>query len=193
MTALDLDSIPALAAEEAPAGAERTEALSALGSLASRRTVLRGVALSGATMGAVALGWSPLSKAPVAAAETSPTGLTGWDAIDCKDGYPQGYAEERDNVGIYTNEPAACYGGYMIGSSLCDSTGWHKNTYERYSYAETRSFRPISTACGATTTKNAWKWTVNGVTYRCSDGAMSVYYYGYRYYTYLTICRARVS
>lgn len=187
---LQLSEIPDAVSEEPVR--ERTKALTELGSLAKRRTVLRAMALAGATIGATALGWSPLGRAGQARAETSPTGLTGWDALDCKDAYPNGYAEERDNVGVYTAEPGACFGGYYIGSTMCDSTGWHKAVSERISWSQTRSYRPISTACGATTTKNAWRWTVNGVTYRCSDGVMSVKYYGMTWYSYLTICRAKV-
>lgn len=186
---LDLTSIPD---SDATSGAgEKTSALSGLGSLAKRRTVLRGMALSGATVGAVALGWSPLGKASSASAETSPTGLTGWDANDCKDGYPNGYAESRDTEGAYTAEPAACYGGYIIGSTMCDSYGWHKTESKQLSWVQSVKRRPISTACGATTTKNAWRWTVNGTTYRCSDGVSTYYYWGLGY-SYLTICRAKV-
>lgn len=187
---LDLNSIPDL--DESTSGSgPKTSALSGLGSMARRRTVLRGIALSGATIGATALGWSPLSRISGASAETSPTGLTGWDATDCRDAYPNGYNEERDNVGVYTSQPGACFGGYRIGSTLCDSTGWHRSDTVRTSWSQTTSYRPISSACGATTTKNAWKWTVNGVTYRCSDGVMTVRYWGFPY-SYLTICRAKV-
>ncbi|MCA0435625.1 MAG: hypothetical protein LCH98_03920 [Actinobacteria bacterium] len=171
---------------------ERTQALTALGALAKRRTVLRGMALAGATIGATALGWSPLGRSDAASAETSPSGLLGWDANDCKDAYPNGYNEQPDNVGVYQSQPGACFGGYYMGSTMCDSTGWHRADSVRNSWIQTTSYRPISSACGATTTKNAWRWTVNGVTYRCSDGTMSIKYWGLTWYTYLTICRARV-
>lgn len=187
---IDLDSIPDR--DEAASGVPRTRALSDLGGLARRRTVLRGIALAGATVGATALGVSPFGRDRAAWAETSPSGLSGWDATDCRDAYPRGYSEQRDNVGTYMSAPAACYGGYRMGSTMCDSTGWHRADTERISSRETRSYRPISSACGATTTKNAWKWTVNGVTYRCSDGSMSIRRYGVTWYTYLTICRSIV-
>lgn len=183
---LDIDDIPGL--DDAPTGAAATRALSGLGSLARRRTVLRGIALAGATVGATALGFSPLGRASAARAETSPSGLSGWDALDCRDAYPNGYAERPDNTGDHVDAPAACFGGYRMGSTLCDSTGWHRSDTERISWSESRSYRPISSACGATATKNAWKWTVGGVTYRCSDGTMSIRRYGITWYTYLTIC-----
>ncbi len=192
---LDLTTIPDVDAGNEPGATgkklEPTEALTGLGALAKRRTVLRGVALAGASIGASALTWGQAGT-PTAHAETSPTGLTGWDRNDCRDAYPNGYNEMRDNTGIYTNEPGACFGGSYVGSTLCDSTGWHRADSQRISWSRTNSYRPISTACGATTTKNAWRWTVNGVTYRCSDGIMSVKYFGSTWYTYLTICRARV-
>ena len=65
--------------------------------------MLKGVALAGATIGATALGWSPLGGARAAFAETSPGGLQGWDAMDCKDAYPNGYNEQRDTAGAYVN------------------------------------------------------------------------------------------
>lgn len=190
---LNLDSIPyADDADARGGGRERTRALTDLGALAQRRTVLKGVALAGATIGATALGWSPVAGARRAFAESSPTGLIGWDANDCRDAYPNGYNEQRDTTGAYVNEPGACFGGNEMGSTLCDSTGWHRADTVRVNWSTTHAYRPISTACGATTTKNAWKWTVNGVTYRCSDGTKSARYYGWNWYTYLTICRARV-
>lgn len=187
---LDLDSIPdAESSDRRTAGP--TLALTQLGSLARRRTVLKGVALAGATIGATALGWAPLGSFQ-ARAETSPSGLNGWDALDCRDAYPNGYAEQRDTTGSYVNEPAACFGGSEMGSTLCDATGWHRADTVRQSWSTTLAYRPISTACGASTTKNAWRWTVDGVTYRCSDGTKSVRYFGVSWYTYLTICRSRV-
>lgn len=183
------DADPALRTDE-PRG--RTQALTQLGSLAQRRTVLKGVALAGATIGATALGWSPLGGSRAAFAETSPGGLQGWDAMDCKDAYPNGYNEQRDTTGAFVNEPGACFGGSEMGSTLCDSTGWHRSDTVSSGFLQQTAYRPISTACGASTTKNAWRWTVNGVTYRCSDGTKSLRVFGINWYTYLTICRARV-
>lgn len=191
---LELDSIPFAddADDTRVARGGRTRALTELGALARRRTVLKGVALAGATAGATVLGWSPLGGVRGAAAETSPSGLTGWDALDCRDAYPNGYNEQRDTTGSFVSEPGACFGGQEIGSTLCDSTGWHRADTVRVNWSTTHAYRPISIACGASSTRNAWRWTINGVTYRCSDGTKSVRYFGINWYTYLTICRARV-
>lgn len=186
---LQLNDIPF--AEETDRSAGKTRALTGLGSLARRRTVLKGMGLAGASIGATALGWSPLSGGR-AWAETSPTGLQGWDALDCRDAYPNGYNEQRDTTGAFVNEPGACFGGSEMGSTLCDNTGWHRSDTVSSGWFSQTAYRPISTACGASTTKNAWRWTINGVTYRCSDGTKSVRYFGINWYTYLTICRARV-
>lgn len=188
---LALDQIPDV--DVAPAGAEKTQALSALGAVARRRTVLRGMALAATTIGATALGWSPTGGRSAAWAETSPSGLQGWDRTDCRDAYPDGYTEAVDTEGAYTSRRAACFGGYRMGSTLCDSTGFHRSDVERRSWSQTWAYRPLSTACGSYSTKNAWKWTVDGVTYRCSDGSMSVRYFGASWYTYLTICRSVVA
>ncbi|MDO5628428.1 MAG: hypothetical protein Q4G43_08920 [Mobilicoccus sp.] len=187
---LDFDHIPA--ADDAPEGAPRSEALSGLGALARRRTVLRGMALAATTVGATALGWSPLGGGLAARAETSPSGLQGWDRNDCRDAYPNGYTARPDTEGAFRDRAGACFGGYRMGSTLCDSSGWHRADVERRSFLESWAYRPISTACGATTTKNAWRWTVDGVTYRCSDGTMSVRFLGISWFTYLTICRSVV-
>lgn len=186
---LDLTSIPDVDDDLNPATA-KTSALAMLDTSARRRTVLRSTLLAASAAGATVLGWSPLGL-KAASAETSPTGLTGWDANDCRDGYPNGYNEQRDTEGAYVNEPAACYGGRVMGSTMCDSAGWHKSGSSGNWFSGTKSYRPISTACGATTTKNAWRWTVNGVTYRCSDGVTTVSSW-FQYYSYLSICRARV-
>lgn len=191
--ALQLTSIPDADDSVNPATSASTS-LGLLDTSARRRTVLRSVGLAGATAGATVLGWSPFG-ASAARAETSPTGLVGWDANDCKDAYPNGYSEQRDTTGAYVNSGAACYGGRVMGSTMCDSYGWHRS--DRTSSggwfgSTTTSYRPVSSACGATTTKNAWRWTVNGVTYRCSDGVTTVSSW-WQNYSYLSICRAKVS
>lgn len=179
---IELDSIPDID----DATSEPTFALTEIDSVLRRRTVLKGITLS-----AVALGTGALNMAGAttpALAETSPTGLTGWDGNDCKDAYPNGYAEQKDNYGEYVNEPGACFGGTFIGSSFCDSAGWYRRGYDSYR----QYYRPISSACGSATTKNAWRWTVNGVTYRCSDGRVTIPSYYYFSRTYLAICRAKI-
>lgn len=187
---LAFDSIPDADDDLNPA-TQKTSALAMLDVSARRRTVLRSVALAATGAGAMVLGWSPMSKVP-AHAETSPTGLQGWDANDCRDAYPRGYNAQRDTEGIYRNQPGACYGGRVMGSTVCDATGWHRaDSTGGGWFSQSRSYRPISTACGATTTKNAWRWTVNGVTYRCSDGVTTVSSWWQRY-SYLSICRAAV-
>ncbi|PID53445.1 MAG: hypothetical protein CSA58_09005 [Micrococcales bacterium] len=189
---LDFASIPSSDDELNETGGHSTSGR-LLGSAARRRTVLRSVGLAGATAGAVILGWSPLSKARKASAEVSPSGLIGWDANDCSDAYPYGYDEEPDTIGEFVDEPAACYGGRVMGSTLCDETGWHRADREYYNRYVRLYYRPISTACGMSEPKNAWKWTVDGVTYRCSDGVTTVVSRWWERYSYLSICRARVE
>jgi hypothetical protein len=184
---LDMEQIPDA---ENSAVTEPTRALTGLGKTSTRRrTVLRGVAFSSLTLGATALSWSPLAGQRAARAENGPNGLRGWDRTDCRDAYPDGYSEQPDTGGAYRNEPGACFGGDFMGSMYCTS-GWHKKGTERdapivYTYT------PISTACGTSSTKNAWKWRVAGKTWRCSDGHTRVSGGGTSR-TYLTICRAPV-
>jgi hypothetical protein len=172
--------------DEAPAGAARTEALSGFTSPPTRRVVLRAMTLGALTVGAVVADWSS-RLVPGARAETGPNGLTGWDRNDCRDAYPNGYNEVRDNVGAYINSAAACFGGSYRGSTYCAS-GWHRRGTVRDAPV-TYTYTPISTACGTTTKKNAWRWTTpNGLWWRCSDGHTTVSAGGTSN-TYLTICR----
>jgi len=190
---LDLTRIPDLDGDQS--AGEPSQALRDL-KPTGRRTVLRGIALSGVAVGAAVLGWSPLSGMRSASAETGPNGLRGWDRNDCKDAYPVrsgypsgGYNEERDTGGAYTGSAAACYGGDFMGSDYC-SSGWHRSGTVRDAPI-TRTYVPISSACGSGATKNAWKWTAGGRTWRCSDGHTTVSGGGSSR-TYLTICRAPV-
>lgn len=167
-------------------GATSGEASTVLADLKSarpnRRGVLKGVALSGLTVGATALSVGP--GASPAAAETSPTGLAGWDRNDCSDAYRYGYGEQRDNSGNYVNLKGACFGGSHIGSNYCDAQGWHRADSEG-----TKTFRPVTGSCAG---KNSWRWTVDGVTYRCSDGRTTEPSWWIFTRSYLSICRAAV-
>lgn len=188
---LHLDQIPDVDDAVNPNPAP-TSALRLLDTNAHRRTVLRSIGLAGAAAGAAVLGWAPGCRA--ARAETSPTGLIGWDRNDCRDAYPNGYNEGRDTTGDFVNEPGACYGGRVMGSTLCDASGWHRSDTTGGGWRSgSTSYRPISTTCGTSNPKNAWRWTVNDVTYRCSDGVTTVSQSWWNRYSYLSICRARVS
>jgi hypothetical protein len=179
---LTFDQIPDL--ETAPANATATSALSGLTVTGNRRTILRAATLGAVTIGAFVLNWTNRARA-----ETGPAGLQGWDRNDCHDAYPAGYEELGDTSGQYVNTYAACFGGTWRGSTYCEA-GWHKNGAWDYGTVQADHV-PISTACGATTTKNSWKWTTpDGHTYRCSDGYTTYWGGPYDGQTYFTICRA---
>lgn len=167
-----------------------TAALRGLKQPASRRSVLRGVALSALTVGALSLTWGNSGRAM---AETGPNGLAGWDRNDCKDAYPSGgYDEEQDAGGEFKGAPAACYGG-VISSEYCDANGWYRSDEQREGDKVTK-YAPVSTSCGENETKNAWKWTTpDGKAYRCSDGTMTVTVAGEETENVFSICRALVS
>jgi hypothetical protein len=171
--------------DAAPEGAEHTRALSGFASPPTRRVVLRAMTLGALTVGAVVADWGS-RFVPGARAETGPGGLTGWDRNDCKDAYPNGYSEQKDNVGSYINSAAACFGGDYRGSTYC-SSGWHRSGTVRDAPV-VYTYTPISTLCGASTKKNAWRWTAGGTWWRCSDGRMTVSAGGTSH-TYTTICR----
>jgi hypothetical protein len=175
----------------APAGAAPTGALRDLRVRGGRRTVLRAMALGALTIGATALDWAGAFGTRSARAETGPYALQGWDRNDCHDAYPSGYPEVSDTSGAYVNTYAACFGGSWRGSDFCDA-GWHKNGTWVTGDVQADHV-PISIACGAIATKNAWKWTTpDGVVYRCSDGFTTYWGGGYSGQTYLTICRSAV-
>ncbi|MGW0518995.1 hypothetical protein [Crossiella sp. NPDC003009] len=172
---LSLDHIPH--ADATPATYPATGGLHALDTRASRRGVLRGVALSALTLGTLSLTWR------TASADTGPGGLEGWDRNDCKDAYPGGYYESPDTGGRYRTAPAACFGGEFRSSEYC-ANGWHRADTEGG-----QSYGTVSSSCNG---KNAWKWrTPDGRVYRCSDGNLTVTRSGTTN-TYFTICRALV-
>ncbi|WP_026422693.1 hypothetical protein [Actinokineospora inagensis] len=179
--ALTLADIP-----DHEAGTGRSTALADLEFTGRRRTVLRGITLGALTLGAAALAFPRRARA-----ETGPNALSGWDRTDCHDAYPTGYDENPDTSGTFVNGYAACVGGAWRGSDFCDA-GWHK--YGTTTQGDVQvDHLPVSTACGTTTTKNAWRWTTpDGNVYRCSDGFSTYWGGGQSGYTYLTICRARV-
>ncbi|GLZ42852.1 hypothetical protein [Actinokineospora sp. NBRC 105648] len=165
----------------------RATALRDLGSTGRRRTVLKAI-----TLGALTIGSSALLLGRRARAETGPNALRGWDRNDCRDAYPAGgYPEDADTSGQYVNTYAACYGGSWRGSDFC-AGGWHK--YGTTTEGDLQvDHMPVSTACGTTTTKNAWRWTTpDGKVFRCSDGFSTYWGAGQSGNTYLTICRAPV-
>jgi hypothetical protein len=168
--ALDLASIPD--AHDGPSGpVEHTAALRGLPATPSRRGFFRAVAFAGITVGSAALtvGSSLLPSKP-AIAEVSPTGLTEWPRNDCTDAYPNGYTERSDeSSSAYTYDGKACFGAPVTNTNC--RWAWHKN--------------PTTGRCQSGSSRNAWRWTVNGRVYRCSDGYASGT-------TTLTICRARV-
>jgi hypothetical protein len=181
---LTVDQIPDV--DQAPPGADGTTALTRLPAVGTRRTLLRAALLGAVTIGTLVLTWSRRARA-----ESSATGLQGWDRNDCRDAYPTGYDEVGDTSGSYVNAYAACFGGSWRGSTYCEA-GWHKHGTWTYGTV-TADFVPINVMCGSYGTKNAWKWTTpDGHTYRCSDG-MTTYWGGpYNGQTYYTICRSSV-
>ncbi|MGP3924116.1 MULTISPECIES: hypothetical protein [unclassified Streptomyces] len=165
-----------------------TTALRGLKKPASRRSVLRGMAASALTVGALSLTWGNSGRA---FAEESPGGLTGWDRNDCKDAYPSGYDEQADEGGQFKDAPGACFGG-PVSSDYCDANGWYRAD-EVTEGDKVTKYAPVSTMCGESEQKNAWKWTTpDGKAYRCSDGEMTVTAGG-ETNTVFSICRALVS
>ncbi|GAA3015108.1 hypothetical protein [Actinokineospora diospyrosa] len=179
--ALTLDRIP-----DHESGTGRTVALSGLKTTGRRRTVLRAI-----TLGALTLGSAALTFPRRARAEVGPNALTGWDRTDCRDAYPVGYDEDPDTSGDHVNAYAACVGGAWRSSDFCEA-GWHK--YGTHTEGDVQvDHTAVSTTCGTTTMKNAWRWTTpDGKTYRCSDGFSTYWGPDQAGYTYLTICRTRV-
>jgi hypothetical protein len=169
--------------DRAPENARPTGALKDLKVSGGRRTVLRAAALGAMTIGAAALDWGGALGTKSAKAETGPASMWGWDRNDCLDAYPSGYNEVADTNGYYYGT-AACFGGTWRGSAYCYS-GWHKNGTYFYGSIQGDSV-PVYSSCSG---RNAWRWTVNGIWYRCSDGNTTFYGGGYTGQTYFTICR----
>lgn len=163
-----------------------TAALRGLKRPASRRSVLRGVAASALTVGALSLTWGNSGRA---FAEDSPSGLAGWDRNDCKDAYPEGYDEEQDATGQFKDAPGACFGG-VISADYCDANGWYRSDESRDGDTVTK-YTPDPERCAG---KHSWKWrTPDGKVYRCSDGTMTVTVNGTETENVFSMCRALVS
>ncbi|PZG02225.1 hypothetical protein [Micromonospora deserti] len=164
---LKLHAIPT-SNDPAASGGQPSLALAGIPTTPSRRGFMRTVVFAGLTLGASAL---LLGVSRRGSAETSPTGLTEWSRNDCADAYPGGYTQVADQSNsAYTYDAAACFGA-PISNKNC-RLGWH--------------FNPTTGRCQSGSPYNAWRWTVNGRTYRCSDGFASGT-------TTLTICRQRVT
>ncbi|MEV5778502.1 hypothetical protein AB0L49_46130 [Streptomyces antimycoticus] len=152
----------------------------------SRRSVLRGVAASALTVGALSLTWGHSGRA---FAEEGPAGLMGWDRNDCQDAYPGGYDEERDADGEFKDAPGACFGG-VISSKYCDGNGWYRADQETRD-GGVHKYTPDPTMCSG---KHSWKWkTPDGKVYRCSDGTETVTANGGEQQVVFSMCRALVS
>ncbi|MFI6321044.1 hypothetical protein ACIBG8_26140 [Nonomuraea sp. NPDC050556] len=148
-----LDAIPS--AETAPEGAIPSRVRSLIPDAPlSRRTLMRGLLVGAIAATLVPFEWM-LSRR---AANAGPT--SEWTASNCRDAYPGGYDEEPNNW--WWGGPAACFGGYRIGSYPC-SGGYHFEGWRGYDDEGYTSNR--ATTCS---NRNAWRWTA-GSTYRCSD------------------------
>ncbi|PPK67194.1 hypothetical protein V5P93_003532 [Actinokineospora auranticolor] len=179
--ALTLDRIP-----DHESGTGRTGVLKDFKGPRRRRTVLRAIALGAATIGSATLALPRRARA-----ETGPNALQGWDRTDCRDGYPSGYDQDPDTGGEFVNAYAACVGGAWRSSDFCEA-GWHKYGTELVGDVQV-DHMPVSTTCGTTSMKNAWRWTTpDGKVYRCSDGFSTYWGADQSGFTYLTICRSRV-
>lgn len=172
-----------------------TAALRGLKKPASRRSVLRGVAASALTVGALSLTWGNSGRAFAEENPSDPT-RTGWDKNDCKDAYPDGYEQQQDTGGEFETAPAACFGGSLMSSEFCDENGWYRSGEETLDDGTVRQYQPVSDQCGLDEVgfKNSWKWTTpDGKVYRCSDGNMTVIGPdGAPGESMMTICRALV-
>jgi hypothetical protein len=152
---------------------------------ASRRTVLRGLTVSAMAAALVPFDWL-LTRRPARA--DGPT--SEWLAADCRDAYSQGYREQRANWGP---GPAVCYGGWRVGDYPCNDDKRHFEGMRSFNEGEEmlNSYR-IDSACGESTTRNAWRWAYDGLTYRCSDAITTVTWRDGSYYTDITISMCRL-
>ncbi|PZG55518.1 hypothetical protein C1I98_03185 [Spongiactinospora gelatinilytica] len=134
----------------------------------SRATLLRGLAVAALAATLAPFDWYLTRRA--ARASRGPS--SEWTSGDCKDAYPDGYSASDAN---WFSGPAACYGGWRIGSYPCNDANWHfegsradSDVGEEYTAHRTDSF------CGSRDTRTAWRWTSGDDLYRCSDAMTTV-------------------
>ncbi|MFF5213031.1 hypothetical protein [Streptosporangium sp. NPDC000396] len=141
---------------------------------AARRTVLKGMAVAVATAALVPFDWVISRRAALAVGPTSE-----WTRTNCRDAYSGGYAEEPSNWG---GGPKACFGGWRMGGYPCNSNKRHFEGFRGYHDEGYTSHRV--TTCS---NRNAWRWTVSGKVYRCSDASTRTVWNDGESYTDLTI------
>ncbi|MHA6781419.1 hypothetical protein ACVGOW_10550 [Pseudonocardia saturnea] len=154
-----LDEIPT--AFHAPADARPSAVVARIRSIRpSRRTVLRGLAISAAAAALVPLDWYLARRE--AAAEPRTDGDDQSEHMTCA---PASYREEANNWP--STGPAVCYGGFRRGGFPC-SDGYHREGSYKDGPDAFESTR-VTQSCNG---RNAWRW--NG--YRCSDAITNVVY-----------------
>ena len=118
----------------------------------SRRGVIRGMLVGAGALAVSGVGMlaGPAQKAFAA---TGPKGET-----------------EHTNCGGYEYSGGTCFGG-KIGSYYCNSSKWHLTT----GWSMTCSSGHYYIAWGRCASREAWRWTTSGVSYRCADGYQIAY------------------
>ncbi|WP_157254659.1 hypothetical protein [Nonomuraea typhae] len=161
------DEIPAM--DAAPAGeATASRVKSLIGALpASRRTLMKGMAVSVMAAALVPFDWA-LSKRRALA---GPSSL--WNENSCENSYPGGYEQGRNNW--WGDGKSVCFGGWRMGAYPCNSGRRH--------FEGSRTHKPGAsdqekyTNVARTTTcsgLNAWRWKSGGRQYFCSDAYTTV-------------------
>ncbi|GAA0934277.1 hypothetical protein [Nonomuraea longicatena] len=145
-----------------------------------RRTMLKGMLVAASTAALAPLDWALSKRAAWAAGPTSE-----WTRSNCRDAYSSGYGEQRNNW--WVGGPAACFGGWRMGSYPCNSNKRHFEGWRGY-HDEGYTSNRITTCVG----RNAWRWTASGNVYRCSDANTMVVWNSGERYTALTISACRL-
>ncbi|MCG5212087.1 hypothetical protein [Streptosporangium sp. KLBMP 9127] len=179
------DTIPTMDAP--PLGAVPSRVRTVIGdSPVARRTLLKGLVVSAVAATLVPFDWVFSRRAARADGPTSE-----WTAPNCRDAYSEGYTEMRANWGP---GPAVCYGGWRVGDYPCNEDQRHFEGSRSSSDGEEMfSAYRIDSACGETSTRNAWRWSNAGNTYRCSDAVTTVTWTDGSEYTDITIAMCRLG
>jgi hypothetical protein len=149
----------------------------------SRRRVLQAAFVSACLTSLNFVAWLGKGVSPAAAYGACFSQWTGADS-GCNPpyvnfSYPQG--------------PTGCWGGQVIGVTLCNADGWHRRDQRidgRFRYVYYRRCAGME-VCGGHPygVKNAWQWKISGgPKVRCSDGDTAVYVDGNYSTTYLSVC-----
>lgn len=172
------DQIPEM--DAAPEGAAPSRIKTMIGSMpASRRTLMKGLAVSVMAAAVMPFDWAFSKRRALAGPDSC------WSENSCENSYG-GYGEGRNNW--WGDGKAVCFGGWRMGYYPCNGSRRHfeGSRTHRAGYSDQEKYTNVAraTTCAGL---NAWRWKYGGHQYICSDAHTTVTWRDGTYHRDLTI------